>query len=88
MRDFRGLRGIGADLRNANQEQGNEEALGQSKAMMPSWPDGATGSSSQPSCSRYHPYARRKLPYEFSHPPRSFESSTVAMFVAMNVQRT
>ncbi|CAM6099134.1 unnamed protein product [Calypogeia fissa] len=64
MRDFRGLGGIGADFRNVNQEQGNEEAIGQSKGMMPSWPDGATGSSSQPSCSRYHPYARKKHPGE------------------------
>ncbi|KAL3683476.1 hypothetical protein R1sor_001498 [Riccia sorocarpa] len=54
---------------SGNQNQGNEEAVRQAKGMMPSWPDGASGSSSatpstSQSCSRYHPYARRRHPGE------------------------
>ncbi|KAL2612392.1 hypothetical protein R1flu_024084 [Riccia fluitans] len=59
-----------SDSSKVTQDQGNEEALRQAKGMMPSWPDGASGSSSaspstsQSPCSRYHPYARRRQPGE------------------------
>jgi hypothetical protein len=82
MRQLLGMGLIGADPLNRNGEQGNDEAIGKRKGTMPSGADGATGSTSQ---NRYHPYARRKHPYDLSHPP-CFESSTYATFLDLNIE--